>query len=215
MNIKWYGQACFRIMTNEGISIVMDPFDESTGYRFPKGSANIVTVSHDHSDHNNVQSVTGDFDCINNAGVFTSNKINIIGVETFHDDSNGSKRGKNIIFKLNIDGISICHCGDLGHILTQAQADLIGKVDVLLIPVGGVFTIDAIEAVKVIEQLNPAVIIPMHYQTKYLTPKILFSEVHEFTSLYENKYMELEEIELNAKTINKYKGIVVLNVQGQ
>ena len=165
MRIKWFGHSCFEIHGTDGVTIVTDPFDSSVGYRLPDTRADIVTVSHDHFDHNYIHAVKGDFKVINKVGNFQVKDINIKGIASFHDNVNGEKRGSNIIYVFGIDGMNVCHLGDLGHILDARQLNSIGKIDVLFIPVGGNFTIDAKTAVKVVSQLNPAIVIPMHYKT--------------------------------------------------
>lgn len=165
MKIKWFGHSCFKITNDNNISIVTDPFDGSVGYSIPRTHAEIVTVSHDHFDHNYIDAIDGDFKLVNKVGVFNVRDINIRGTASYHDNEGGRKRGNNIIYTFNIDGIKVCHLGDLGHMLDDKQLSQIGGVDVLLIPVGGYYTIDAEEAASVVGQLNPGIIIPMHYKT--------------------------------------------------
>jgi len=145
--------------------VVTDPFDGSVGYKIPKVEADIVTVSHDHYDHNYVEAVQGDPIIIKTPGEHSYLDIKIKGVPTFHDEIKGTKRGPNIVYVFEMDGLRICHLGDLGHLLSKAQVEEIGKVDVLLIPVGGTFTLDAEGAVEVVKQLSPRLVIPMHFKT--------------------------------------------------
>lgn len=168
MRIKWLGHSCFKISSKDGVRIVTDPFDDNLGYRIPSVETDIVTVSHGHYDHNFVDCLNGDFEVIDKVGDFNVKGIHIRGIHTFHDDEEGAKRGVNIVYTFDVDDIKVCHLGDLGHRLTPSQLEMIGDVDVLLIPVGGVYTIDAVQAVEVIKQLKPAVVIPMHYKTKAL-----------------------------------------------
>jgi L-ascorbate metabolism protein UlaG (beta-lactamase superfamily) len=165
MKIKWLAHASFLITTNSGTRIITDPYktDESIRYGEIKETADIVTVSHGHNDHANVAAVRGSPQVVKASGTFKNIKIR--AVPAAHDNSNGSQRGANIIFCLEVDGISVCHCGDLGHQLTDAQIRGIGRVDVLMVPVGGFFTIDAAAATRVCEQLKPRIILPMHYKT--------------------------------------------------
>lgn len=165
MKIKWLGHSCFLITSSKGVRILTDPFDDQVGYDLPSEEADIVTTSHDHFDHNNVEIVKGEFVHIAKPGTYSECGIGINGVSTFHDEVKGEKRGKNIIFKYDVDGIKICHCGDLGHIPTSLQVEEVGEVDILLLPVGGTFTVDAKEAFEVVKMLNPAVTIPMHFKT--------------------------------------------------
>lgn len=165
MRIKWLGHACFKITDDRGVVIVTDPFDNTVGYKVPNIKADIVTTSHDHFDHNFTEAIEGEFVLINKAGNFYVKDINIRGIVSHHDNSGGKKRGDNIIFTYDIEGIKVCHLGDLGHVLSEKQLEQIGGVDVLLVPVGGNFTIDADEAVEVIKQIKPCIIIPMHFKT--------------------------------------------------
>ena len=214
MKIKWYGQSCFLITSSNGTKIITDPFDEKIGYILPEVNADIVTTSHDHMDHNNIKSMRGNFIHYCSIGKFVKNGIEINGIETYHDNSNGSKRGKNIIFKFNVDGINVCHCGDLGHILTEDQLSKIGKVDILLIPVGGTFTTNAKEASEVVGQLNPSITIPMHYRTKLLSGpiKLMLSKVNKFVALCNKPFKEENELSVDLNNISEHKGYVILNI---
>jgi L-ascorbate metabolism protein UlaG (beta-lactamase superfamily) len=146
MKIKWFGQSCFMITSQNGTKVLTDPFNNMWGYKLPEIEANIVSKSYNHSDHNNINSVKSNFLCINQSGVFSKDGIEIKGVKTFHDKVSGSKRGKNTVYNFKIDEINICHCGDLGHILNPNQIEEIGTVDILLLPVGGLVTINAFDA---------------------------------------------------------------------
>lgn len=162
MKIVWHGHSCFEI--RDGITVVTDPHDgKSIGIKPPVVKADVVLVSHDHFDHNCIRIVKGDPRIITECGETVIDDLKIRGVPSFHDREEGSKRGKNTIFCFEMDGIKFCHCGDLGHLLTEKQAEAIGPVDILFIPVGGVFTIDSNDAKKVIETIKPSVVIPMHY----------------------------------------------------
>ncbi len=143
-----------------------DPFDpEFTGLKAPKDiEAQVVTISHDHGDHNHPQLVSGDPLVLKGPGEYEKSGVTITGVGSFHDDQKGIERGKNTIYHLNIDGIDIVHLGDLGHELTEQQVSDIGNTDILMIPVGGVYTINSELAAKVVSQLEPVMIIPMHYK---------------------------------------------------
>lgn len=162
MKIVWHGHSCFEI--RDGITVVTDPHDgKSIGIKPPVVKADVVLVSHDHFDHNCIRIVKGDPRIVTDCGETVIGDLKIRGVPTFHDKEEGSKRGKNTIFCFEMDGIKFCHCGDLGHLLTEKQAESIGPVDVLFIPVGGVFTINSKDAKQVIEAIKPSVVIPMHY----------------------------------------------------
>lgn len=168
MTIKFLGHACFLITSSDGVRTITDPYEPGgfggqIGYGSITDSADVVLVSHDHADHNYVQGVPGNPTVVK--GSQEVKGVTFTATSTFHDDSGGSQRGANTIFTFEVDGLRVCHLGDLGQLLTQQQVESIGAVDVLLVPVGGTFTIDAQEAEQVIAQLQPKVIIPMHYKT--------------------------------------------------
>ncbi|WP_411682793.1 MBL fold metallo-hydrolase [Clostridium thailandense] len=211
MKIKWFGQSCFMITSENGTKIVTDPYNKMLGYKLPEIEADIVSTSHEHGDHNNVNAVKGNFVHINESGEFSKDGIEIKGVKTFHDKASGAKRGKNTIYNFKVDGINICHCGDLGHTLDSNLVKEIGNVDILLLPVGGRATIDSIDAVTVMKQLNPIVVIPMHYRTKALgLIGYIFSKVDKFITASGLKAKEYDVLELNKGNINDYSGIVVI-----
>ncbi len=166
MKIKWLGHSTFVLISGKGTKLLTDPYDAVFGLEYGKidESADIVTVSHDHGDHSNVAAVKGHPKVIRDTAPGEVKGIRVRGIETCHDDAGGSQRGANIVFCFEIDGLNVCHLGDLGHTLTAEQATAIGKVDILMIPVGGNFTIDAGTADSVIEVLKPAVVLPMHYK---------------------------------------------------
>jgi L-ascorbate metabolism protein UlaG (beta-lactamase superfamily) len=176
MRIKWFGHSCFLLEAEDGTKVITDPFDESVGYRIPEEKPDIVTVSHNHFDHNAVDLLQGNPEVVKGIGEKKIKGIIFKGIKSFHDKSRGAKRGTNTIFTFTIDGIKFCHLGDLGHLLTSEQLKEIGEVDVLFIPVGGIFTIDGQEAQEVSKQLNPKLIIPMHYKTEVCSIGIDSSE---------------------------------------
>jgi L-ascorbate metabolism protein UlaG (beta-lactamase superfamily) len=182
MKIKYLGHSAFVITANSGVKIVADPYETSPTLTYGQitESADIVTVSHKHFDHNNVAAVRGNPEVVSRAGRSVVKGIELKGIASAHDDSGGRVRGGNIIFCFEVDGVAVCHLGDLGHRLDERQLKEIGRVDVLLIPVGGNFTIDAKAATEVCNQLKPRVVIPMHYKTEKSIPGI--SGVEEFLS---------------------------------
>lgn len=166
MKIKWYGHACFLLTAADGTRILTDPCDPGTGYTLSGIEADVITVSHGHHDHNYLAAAAGKPKVYDTVGEHDYDGISIKGVHTWHDDRGGQLRGDNIVFVFNIDGLRVCHLGDLGHVPDEAACAAIGKVDVLLCPIGGVYTIDAEEALKVTAALKAHVLIPMHYRTK-------------------------------------------------
>lgn len=168
MNIKWLGHASFLITSNNGTKIITDPYVVGGGLKYGEidESADIVSVSHNHGDHNNIAAVKGNPQVVRQSAPVEIKGIKINGIDTFHDSSGGQQRGENIIFCFDIDGLRVCHLGDLGHSLDNEQIDSLGKVDILLIPVGGFYTIDAEVATDISRKLAPRVIIPMHYKNE-------------------------------------------------
>lgn len=211
MKIKWFGHSCFMLTAETGTKIVIDPYHNMLGYKLPEIDAHIVTTSHDHSDHNNIGAVKGDFVHIKNSGTFFQEGIGIKGVQTFHDNVSGAERGKNIVYNFTLDGLNVCHCGDLGHLLNLDQINEIGRVDILLLPVGGRFVLDASSAAEVMNQLNPAVVIPMHYRTKALgTSGYIFGKVDTFIAVSKKEAKNYKELDINVSNIKDFPGISVL-----
>jgi len=165
VEIRWLGHACFLITAGDGTRILTDPFDDTLGYDLPTVPADIVTVSHAHFDHNNVGAVQGSPDVVDSPGDRSFGGVRIRGVQTCHDTKGGALRGRNIVFVIETDDITICHAGDLGHVPSDETAKSIGRVDVLLIPVGGTYTLDAKGAQEAARKLDPRIVIPMHYKT--------------------------------------------------
>lgn len=162
MEITWYGQSCFKFK-DKNITVVTDPYSEELGFKLPKLTADVVTVSHEHYDHNNLGAVEGEPFVCANPGEFEVKGLFIEGIESFHDKQKGAEKGKNTIFVFHFADMTICHLGDLGSALTNAQVEQIDGVDVLLIPVGGKYTIGSKEASTIINQIEPKMVIPMHY----------------------------------------------------
>ena len=164
MKIKWLGHASFLITSDSGVKIITDPYmpDARLHYGEINESADIVTVSHDHSDHGSVSAVKGSPKVVKSDAEIKGIKFR--GIATFHDAAGGKDRGRNTLLCFEVDGVKICHLGDLGHELTAGQVSAIGAVDVLFLPVGGFYTIDATVAGKVAGQLKPKVVIPMHFR---------------------------------------------------
>ncbi len=166
LKVQWFGHACFLITSSDGKRVLTDPFNASVGYPVPSVEADVVLVSHSHGDHNNTAAAKGNPKIVMTEGESSAAGITFLGVSSFHDNSGGSQRGKNIIFVWEMDGVRLAHLGDLGQPeLTADQVAEIGKVDVIFIPVGGNYTIDAKQATKVMEQLSPKLVFPMHYKT--------------------------------------------------
>jgi L-ascorbate metabolism protein UlaG (beta-lactamase superfamily) len=231
ITIEYFGHASFGISDSEGMKIVTDPYNPvadpdpsvpTLGYTFPIISTQILTVSHDHFDHNNVAALQGYEQLIfANTGSFVNGDIKIEGIASWHDTTQGSERGRNTIYTYEINNIKVCHLGDLGHELSQEQIKSIGQVDVLMIPVGGVFTINSEEAVRVVNSINPKVVIPMHYGTEASNAlfALMASEltpVDTFTSMIQLQGWEIEAVDnltITKQMLNtmKSKKVFVLN----
>jgi L-ascorbate metabolism protein UlaG (beta-lactamase superfamily) len=171
MDISWLGHSCFRIKGSHA-TIITDPYSPNLGYSLGKPTAHIVTVSHQHPGHCYVQGIGGEPKLVTRPGEYEISGVLIIGISAFHDKEGGKKRGKNTIYLMEIDEVSVCHLGDLGHVLTNQQVEEIGNVDVLLLPVGGVSTINAPMAAEVVRQLEPKAVVPMHYKTTALNREL-------------------------------------------
>jgi L-ascorbate metabolism protein UlaG (beta-lactamase superfamily) len=207
MKIKWLGHSCFKITSKNGIRILTDPFDDNVGYRLPSVEADIVTLSHGHYDHNFTDCVKGNFETVTKVGNFYVKDIPITGVHTYHDEVQGNKRGSNIVYIFEIDGMRVCHLGDLGHILSPAQIEMIGRPDVLLIPVGGIYTIGPDEAFQVVNQLKPKVIIPMHFKTPAL--KFNLEGVEKFLDKMKDvEKLSSQVVEIDKEKLNQIDGKV-------
>lgn len=176
MRITWHGHSCFRIVT-KNTTIITDPFSKDIGLKPPHHEADIVLVSHDHYDHNNISALRGSPFVINSPGEYELKEIAISGINSFHDTKQGKERGVNTIFVVEAENIKICHLGDLGQKdLTSEQIEDLGEIDILMIPVGGVYTIDSEEAAAVIGQIEPKIVIPMHYKIPKLSIKLQGAE---------------------------------------
>lgn len=200
LQIRWHGHACFEI-TND-VTLVTDPHDgKSIGIPAPNVAGDIILVSHDHYDHNSVKSVEKeDSKVVMDERKRTISNVEIRGVESFHDEAHGEKRGKNIIYKFTMDDINFCHLGDLGHEIDEETVQKIGDVDILFIPIGGTFTVDADQAWKVINKIKPRITIPMHYKIGGLSLPITgiepFLAKNKFKTLKVGNEIDIEKDDL-------------------
>lgn len=169
MEITWLGHSSFMFKDKKGRTLITDPFDETVGYNVYEGPADVVTISHHHFDHDYTKKIKGNPEIIDKVGFFHACDIDITGLPSYHDNVKGAKRGENVIYIFKMDDYRICHLGDLGHILSVKDADEIGDIDVLLIPIGGNYTIDGKEATAVCKLLNPRLVIPMHFKTSAMS----------------------------------------------
>lgn len=173
MVITWYGQSCFKIQSGETV-LVTDPFDKCIGLTPPRGQADVVTISHHHYDHDNSEALaSANPFIVDGPGEYEIKGINISGFPTFHDSKEGKERGMNTGYIIEMEGLKICHLGDIGQTkLTDQQLEMIDGVDILMVPVGGVYTVNGEEAADLINQVEPKIVIPMHYKIPGLGIKL-------------------------------------------
>lgn len=193
MKIKYLGHSSFLLTESTGTSIVCDPYGEGVGYKMPQVSADAVTISHHHFDHDNVASVSGKPVILDKEQGFELDGVDINAVRSFHDGAKGKLRGENVIFKFRMDGLDVCHLGDLGEECSAELIEAILPVNILLVPVGGNYTIDAAQAKEYVDRIMPDVVIPMHYRTKDC--KIDIDKVDEFLDLFEDESVEIEKFD--------------------
>ena len=199
MQITRLGHSCFKIQNNE-TTLIIDPFDDSIGLKMPRLSADIVLASHNHYDHNNLAAIRGTAFQISSPGEYEIKDFFIYGIPSFHDDNEGKIRGENIIFLIEIEGVRVAHLGDLGQrTLTEEQLKKLEGVDILMIPVGGVYTIDARVASEIIAELEPRIVIPMHYGEPGL--KIKLDDLDKFKKEMGNKIEVLDKLKIKKKDL--------------
>jgi len=215
MKITWLGHSTFLLEAADGTRIITDPFeagsyDGAVGYAPITDRADIVTVSHEHADHNAVDAVAGQPEVVRGSEPQTIKGIPIQGVDTYHDESRGQDRGRNTVFIMEVDGVRVGHLGDLGHLLSVDEVKTVGQVDVLLAPVGGYYTIGPEEAKEVAERLGAKVIIPMHYKTDVLGFPI--QPVDDFLKLMDRvERLDGRTVEIVADDIANGPKVVVLD----
>ena len=212
MRIKWLGHACFLITSTGGTRIVTDPYTVGGGIKYAPvtETADVVTVSHEHGDHSNVSTVKGKPEILRGNGTRMAGGIQFTGVATHHDAARGQQRGANTVFCFTVDDVRLCHLGDLGHKLDPGQVSEIGPTDVLFIPVGGFYTIDASVAGQTVEQLQPRVVIPMHFRTPRCDYPI--ADVQDFVAGKKNvRDAEASDVEFQARSLPAATQIVLLH----
>lgn len=213
MKIKWYGHSAF-MLAIDGLRIIIDPyksgaFDGAVGYLPITDRADMVLVSHNHDDHNDTSTIEGSFSIVSTEGFYELKGIRIRAIPVYHDASKGKERGKNLVFVIEAEGMKIVHVGDLGHVLDEDAARRIGSADVLMLPVGGTFTINAEEAMGVIDAIRPLITVPMHYQTAKIA--LPLGPVEEFTRGKSNvRKVNNSEISLTVQSLPREPEIIVL-----
>lgn len=212
MHIKWLGQATFVI--ESASTLVTDPYNRMLGLllgQLPKDlAAAVVTVSHAHGDHSYTRGVGGQPRIIQQTGHFTVGGFDIQGIAAFHDDEQGKKRGSNVLYVIRAENMTLCHLGDLGHVLTDEQVAAIGAVDLLMLPVGGFVTIGAEQAVQVIAQLKPKLVLPMHYKVRKHFMPLPLAVVDKFTSAIGWDVEEVDALTIDRPTLDSMKPQVVV-----
>lgn len=206
MNIKWLGHASFLIASKDN-RIITDPFNEKLGYPMMGWSAEIVTISHQHWDHNADDCISGSPVVIEGPGQHEFGNISITGIAAYHDEHQGQQRGTNTIFKIYAEGITLVHLGDLGHVLHQEQVAAIGRPDILMLPVGGRYTVDAQKASEIVVQLRPRLVLPMHYQTPHLSFSL--APLENFISKYE-RVLKLPDLEIAAQDMDQEEPVIIV-----
>ncbi|MDI6602522.1 MAG: MBL fold metallo-hydrolase [Patescibacteria group bacterium] len=219
MNIFWHGQSCFEIITtpakNSQVRIVIDPFSGEIGLRVPKLEADILLVSHSHYDHNNIKAVSPHTSIfppflISGPGEYEIKNVFIQGIDSWHDNCRGQERGENTIYTIEAEDLKLCHLGDLGQKeLTEEQLEKIAEVDILMIPIGGTYTISAKEALKIMSQIEPKIIIPMHYFLPKL--KIKLDGLDKFLKLLGIKSITSEnKLSIKKKDISSEEAKIIV-----
>lgn len=211
MKIQWLGHSCFKINEN-GLTIVTDPYNNYIGYTLEKQSADVITVSHSHKDHSAIEYITNNPKIINKMGSYDINGVKISTVHTYHDNNNGALRGDNLIFIYDFNGIRVCHMGDIGQDFNPSIIKNINNIDILLIPVGGVYTIDYNMAKKYVDGIKPKVVIPMHYKRDKLSFDL--DKVDKFLNLFYKSsiiYLSTDTFEYNSAEFKEGISIVVPN----
>jgi len=214
MNITWHGQSLFQIIASPQkgslVKMVIDPYDKELGLRMPKLEADIVLATHDHHDHNNIKDVSGSPFVIESPGEYDVKNVFVQGITSYHDENQGKDRGRNTIYAIETENIRICHLGDLGQKeLTEDQVEAIGNVDILMMPVGGTYTISGQQAIKIMSQLEPSITIPMHYALPGL--KLKLAPVNDFLKALGVKSVEpVKKLSVKKKDINPEEAKIVV-----
>jgi L-ascorbate metabolism protein UlaG (beta-lactamase superfamily) len=213
MDIFWYGHSFFKIVIEDKV-IFVDPYDESVGYSIPGGLfGNVVLESHQHYDHNNDKIISGDYQLIKKSGHYDLDTVRITGLDTYHDSERGKKRGDNIVFVIESKNYRIVHLGDLGCYPEDSFYDRVYKPDVLMVPVGGIYTIDKEIAFSIVEKVDPKLVIPMHYKTEKL--KFDLESVEGFIKMFNNVFYEEALNIKNPEELKRYNNdLMVLEYLG-
>ena len=218
MKIQYLGHSSFKLTESTGISVVTDPYDDSVGYHMPETDADAVTVSHHHYDHDAISKVKGNPVVLDKeTGYILKDSVEISSIMSFHDDCRGKKRGENIIFKFRMDGLDVCHLGDLGEDCSSDLIEMILPVNVLMIPVGGNYTIDAKMAKEYVDRIMPDIVIPMHYRAKGC--KLDIDKVDDFIDEFDVENVVIaetgDEIEISRDDLDGEQTTIIVMENGQ
>lgn len=211
MKIQYLGHSCFKLTESTGTKIITDPY-KGIGYELPENlTADAITVSHHHYDHDNISAVIGEPNIIEGDGFYELPGVEITGIKSYHDDQEGKLRGENTIFKFRMDGLDICHLGDLGEECSAELLELLLPVNILLIPVGGNYTIDAEQAKEYVDRIMPEIVIPMHYKTRNLSIDI--EKAQGFLDLFDDEDVDVchkDTLEFSREDLTEEKTKIIL-----
>ena len=211
MKIQNLGHSCFKLTESTGTTIITDPY-KGIGYELPKGlKADAVTVSHSHFDHNHVKAIGGHPRVLDKEGFYELPGVEITGIKSYHDNQGGRQRGENIIYKFRMDGLEVCHLGDLGEECSSELLEMILPVNILLIPVGGTYTVDAELAKEYVDRIMPEIVIPMHYKTRSLNLDL--DKADAFLDLFDDEETEisgLDTLEFSREDLTEEKTKIIL-----
>lgn len=213
MVIEWLGHACFHVTLKNGVRVLFDPYDKPTGYPEIDLETDIVITSHSHHDHSDLSGIKGNYTLIKTAGVHNIGGVIIEGIPTWHDHHLGAHRGANLVFTLKAEGMTLCHTGDLGCVPDEEVLKKLEDVDILLLAVGGHYTVNAAEALEICGRLSPNIIIPMHYKTSVCTIDI--EPVDFFLDATDGEYdisrLGKNTFEIDKSSLKKRTRIVVMD----
>jgi L-ascorbate metabolism protein UlaG (beta-lactamase superfamily) len=209
MEITWYGHSCFRLRSREA-TVVTDPFGKNCGYEKPTVRTDIITISHDHENHSNPTGFRGKPKVVVGPGEYEIKGVFITGIATYHDGKKGAVNGKNTVYRYDMENLTVVHLGDLGHVPTQSQVEVLNSVDILFVPVGGGTTISPAQAAEVISLLEPRLVIPMHYKTPVFPGNL--RKVEKFLNQMGLKRLEPQpQLKVTRSSLPEETQVVLLN----
>lgn len=210
MKLTWRGHACFIMENDQGVRIAIDPYDASVGYPMRPIAADAVLMSHGHHDHCCREMLVGDPQVIEACGQHAVQNVRITGFSSFHDDQQGALRGQNVLFLIEMDGVRLLHTGDLGHPLSSELIEKIGPVDVLMIPVGGTYTLTGEQAAQTAQRIGAQVTIPMHFKASCVGYPITDAQPFLKAMGAENA-PEMAELCLTPESVKALPGVVMMD----